>query len=83
MAEPQIEQNKYAPFTYEEFKVIQAEMGAMGYWLPKDITAQTKLWQNCTRIRGVAEKQPCPCRSSAGLWERCVKDINDYIKDRI
>jgi hypothetical protein len=81
--QPPVPVSKYAPFTYEEFKVIQSEMEAMGYWLPKDATAQRKLWMNCTRIRGKAENQPCSCKQSAGLWARCVEDINTFIKARI
>ncbi len=80
--QPPVPESKYAPFTLEEFQIIQAEMSAMGYWLPKDATAQRKLWQNCVRIRGKAENQPCSCKSSAGLWARCVDDINNFIKAR-
>jgi hypothetical protein len=75
--------NRFAPFTYEEFKVIQAEMEAIGVYLPSDATAQRKLWENCTRIRGKAENQPCSCKSSSGLWVRCIDDIKEFIKARI
>jgi hypothetical protein len=73
----------FAPFTYEEFQIIKAEMEAIGVYLPSDATAQRKLWQNCTRIRGKAENQPCSCKSSAGLWVRCIDDIKEFIKARI
>lgn len=75
--------NKYEPFTEEEFLTIKGEMEAMGYWLPRDVTAQRKIWENCTRIRGKAEAMPCTCKTSAGLWSRCVDDINNFIKARI
>jgi hypothetical protein len=72
----------YAPFTYEEFQIIKAEMDAIGVYLPSDVNAQRKLWENCTRIRGKAENQPCSCKSSAGLWVRCLDDIKAFIRDR-
>lgn len=81
--QPPVPESKYAPFTYEEFKVIQSEMEVMGYWLPKDAMAQRKLWENCTKIRGTRENMPCSCKQSAGLWARCVDDINTFIKARI
>ena len=81
--QPPVPESKYAPFSYEEFKIIQAYMSALGYWVPKDVTSQRNLWENCTRIRGKAENQPCTCKSSAGLWARCVEDINTFIKARI
>lgn len=72
----------YAPFTYEEFQIIKAEMDAIGVYLPSDATAQRKLWENCTRIRGKRENQPCSCKSSAGLWVRCIDDIKAFIRER-
>ena len=72
----------YAPFTYEEFQIIKAEMDAIGVYLPSDATAQRKLWENCTRIRGKAENQPCSCKSSARLWGDCVTELRNYIKER-
>lgn len=80
--QPPVPESKYAPFTLEEFQLIQAEMNAIGVYLPSDATAQRKIWQNCTRIRGKAENQPCSCKSSAGLWARCIDDIREFIKAR-
>ena len=80
--QPPVPESKYAPFTFEEFQLIQAEMNAIGVYLPSDATAQRKLWQNCVRIRGKAENQPCSCKSSAGLWVRCIDDIKGFIKAR-
>ena len=74
--------NKYEPFTEEEFGIIKAEMDAIGLYLPSDAGAQRKIWENCTRIRGRAENQPCSCKSSGGLWARCIEDIRQFIKDR-
>ena len=73
----------YAPFTYEEFQIIKAEMEVIGNYLPSDVGAQRKIWENCTRIRGKAENQPCSCRSSGGLWARCIDDIKGFIKVRV
>jgi hypothetical protein len=75
--------NRYAPFTYEEFQLIKAETDAVGLYLPSDATAQRRLWENCTRIRGKAENQPCSCKSSGGLWARCIDDVREFIKARV
>ena len=76
-------ENKYAPFSYEEFVVIKAELEAVGNYLPSDATAQRKLWENCTRIRGNAENQPCgSCGKTSGLWVRCIDNIRAFIKER-
>jgi hypothetical protein len=75
--------NTYAPFTYEEFQIIRAEMEAIGNYLPADATAQRKLWENCTRIRGMKENQPCTCKSAGGLWAKCIEDTKAFIKARI
>jgi hypothetical protein len=80
--QPPVPESKYAPFTLEEFQIIQAEMNAIGVYLPSDAGAQRKLWQNCVRIRGKAENQPCSCKSSAGLWARCIDDIRGFINAR-
>ena len=73
----------YAPFTYEEFQVIKAEREAVGNYLPTDPGAQRKLWENCTRIRGKAENQPCgTCGKTGGLWMKCIDDIKAFIRDR-
>ena len=80
--QPPVPASKYAPFTLEEFQLIQAEMNAIGVYLPSDAGAQRKLWENCTRIRGQVERQPCSCKSSAGLWARCIDDIRQFIKAR-
>ena len=77
-----MEENKFAPFTEAEFTQMKAEMEVMGYWLPRDGGAQRQLWINCTKIRGSKENQPCSCKSSAGLWARCVEDINTFIKSK-
>lgn len=73
----------YAPFSYEEFQIIKAEMAAIGVYLPSDVGAQRKIWENCTRIRGKSEPTPCSCKSSGGLWARCIDDIREFIKARV
>lgn len=75
-------ENKYAPFTDEEFAIVKAEAEVLGDYLPGNADAQAKLWENCTRIRGVRENKPCACGKSAGLWTKCIKDIKDFVSQR-
>ena len=69
----------YAPFTETEFQEMKAMMGVFGNNLPTDKMGW--LWSKCTLLRGnTKEPQPCGCKSSVGLWQRCAEDVRDYIK---
>jgi hypothetical protein len=73
----------YSPFTEEEFMVIKAEMGAMGYYLPKDGGAQRKIWENCTKIKpNIGAMPSCTCKSQTHRWIECVEEINRFIKSK-
>jgi hypothetical protein len=73
-------ENKYAPFTLEEWTVMKAEVEALGNYLPEHQLGI--MWERCTRIRGQRENQPCMCKGSAGLWARCIENIRAFIKER-
>lgn len=73
-------ENKYAPFTLEEWTVMKAEVEALGNYLPEHQLGI--MWERCTRIRGQRENQPCMCKGSAGLWARCIDNIRAFIKER-
>lgn len=69
----------YAPFNEVEFNEIKAEMQRFGNNLPTDKMGW--LWSKCTLLRGnTKEPQPCGCKSSVGLWQRCAEDVRAYIK---
>jgi hypothetical protein len=73
-------EEKYKPFSIEEWTAMKAEVEALGAYLPEH---QLRImWERCTRIRGKAENQPCMCKSSSGLWARCIDDIRAFIKER-
>jgi hypothetical protein len=73
-------ENKYAPFSLEEWTVMKAEVEALGNYLPEHQLGI--MWERCTRIRGQRENQPCMCKGSAGLWARCIENIRAFIKER-
>lgn len=76
-------ENKYEPFTEEEFMLIKAEMAAMGYYLPKDGVAQRKIWENCTKVKPTIGPMPsCTCKSQIHRWVECVEEINRFIKSK-
>lgn len=77
-----MEENKYAPFTQEEFTYLKAEMEAMGYHLPKDEGIQIRIWSYCERVRGRRENRPCTCKSGVPLWARCFDELNRFIRER-
>jgi hypothetical protein len=73
-------EEKYKPFSIEEWTVMKAEVEVLGAYLPE---SQLRImWERCTRIRGKAENQPCSCKGSSGLWARCIDDIRAFIKER-
>ncbi len=73
-------EEKYKPFSIEEWAVMKAEVGALGAYLPESQLGI--MWERCTRIRGKRENQPCSCKGSSGLWARCIDDIRAFIKER-
>jgi hypothetical protein len=73
-------EEKYKPFTLEEWTVMKAEVEALGNYLPEHQLGI--MWERCTRIRGQRENQPCMCKGSAGLWARCIDNIRAFIKER-
>ncbi len=70
----------YTPFTKEEFEKIELELKSVGAYLPEHL--MNPLWSYCTRIRGTRENTPCSCKSSAGLWSRCVTDVRNFVNER-
>lgn len=78
-----MEENKYSPFTEEEFIIMKAEMEAMGYHLPRDERIQVKIWGYCEKLRGRGERKPCTCKSGVPLWARCFEELNNWIKSKV
>ena len=73
-------EEKYKPFSIEEWAAMKAEVEVLGHYLPE---SQLRImWERCTRIRGKRENQPCMCKGSSGLWARCIDDIRAFIKER-
>lgn len=78
-----MEENKYHPFTEQEFFLIKAEMDAAGYYLPRDGGAQKRIWDNCSRIKSDMGGQPsCTCKSQVHRWVQCYDVIKEFIKSR-
>jgi hypothetical protein len=65
--------------TTEEIEGLKADLQKVKNYLPEDLMG--KFWGLCNKIRGERTNMPCSCRSSAGLWSRCVEDLKNYIKD--
>jgi hypothetical protein len=75
------EENKYSPFTEAEFNEMREELSQIRLHLPEHLMG--KMWSRCTRARGTRENQPCSCKSSAGLWARCIEELRKFVSDRI
>ena len=73
-----MEENKYAPFTEEEYLALKEDLKPIKDFLPTHLMGI--FWQRCTRIRGKGEPQPCSCPSAAKHWGRCVEDIQNFVK---
>lgn len=70
----------YSPFSKEEFEKIELQLKEVGSYLPEHL--MNPMWSYCTRIRDKKEPQPCGCKSSAGLWAKCVTDVRNFVKER-
>jgi hypothetical protein len=64
--------------TTEEIEGLKADLKRVTNYLPEDLMG--KFWGLCNKIRGERTNQPCSCRSSAGLWGKCVEDLKNYLK---
>jgi hypothetical protein len=62
----------------EELEGLKADLQKVKNYLPEDL--MHRFWALCNKIRGERTPQPCSCRSSAGLWGRCVEDLRNYVK---
>lgn len=74
-------ENNYAPFSEAEFNLMREELSQIKMHLPEHL--MSKMWSRCTQIRGNKEPQPCSCKSSAGLWVRCIDELRKFVSDRI
>jgi hypothetical protein len=77
---PNIPESKYAPLNLEEFQQLSKVLSEVGNYLPEHHMGY--MWMMCTRLRGTRENQPCSCRSSAGLWARCVDELKQFVNQK-
>lgn len=74
-------ENKYHPFTEEEFNEMKTIMEPIGSYLPDNLMSY--VWNKYRIISGnVTENQPCGCASAGGLWVKAVTAIRNYIKEK-
>ena len=71
-------ENKYAPFTEEEFNAIKNDLAGITHTLPTHLAGI--FWARCNAVRGTNTPQPCTCASSARHWGDCVGELNNYVK---
>lgn len=79
--EEQIVENKYAPLNEQEFKLLKEHLDGVKAFLPEHL--MSTFWAQCNMIRGERINQPCSCKSSAGLWGRCVDDLRKFVNERL
>ena len=77
---PITQQSKYHPLNLEEFQTLQKQLSEVRSHLPEHL--MNPFWAVCNRIRGERTNQPCSCRSSSGLWAKCVNDLREFVKGR-
>jgi len=71
-------ENKYHPFTEEEFNAIKNDLAGITHTLPTHLAGI--FWARCNAVRGTTTPQPCTCASSARHWGDCVGELNNYVK---
>ena len=67
-----MEESKYHPLTFEEYKELKEKMETMlGY-----------VWNNYNKLNGTNISQPCGCQSAAGHWKEAINLLKDWVKTR-
>ena len=77
---PNLPESRYAPLNLQEFQELKAQLDSVRSHLPEHL--MHTFWVMCNRIRGERTNQPCSCRSSSGLWARCVSDLREFVKGK-
>jgi len=75
-----VPESKYAPLNLQEFQELKEHLEGIKSFLPEHLMGT--LWEKCNRIRDERINQPCSCKSSAGLWSRCVDELRQFVRDR-
>jgi len=73
-----MEENKYHPFSEEEYKNLSNELAGIGSNLPTHLASF--FWPICNRLRREVTPQPCTCASSGGLWKACIDELKEFVK---
>lgn len=71
-------ENRYTPFTEEEYKQIKEDLSGITHTLPTHLA--DIFWRRCNAVRGLNTPQPCTCQSSARHWGDCVTELQKYVK---
>jgi hypothetical protein len=78
--QPPVPESKYAPLNLQEFQELKEHLEGIKSFLPEHLMGT--LWEKCNRIRGERINQPCSCKSSAGLWSRCIEDLREFVRTK-
>jgi hypothetical protein len=70
----------YEPLTEEEFLKLETKLKLIKTFLPEN--EMSFMWNTVNKVRGERQPQPCSCRSSAGLWSRCVEDLRKFVDEK-
>jgi hypothetical protein len=78
---PEVQQSKYHPLTFEEYKELKEKMETISVTLPDNMLGY--VWNNYNRLNGTNISQPCSCQSAAGHWKAAVELLKDWVKQRV
>jgi len=78
---PELQQSKYHPLTFEEYKELKEKMETISVNLPDNMLGY--VWNNYNRLNGTNISQPCSCQSAAGHWKAAVELLKDWVKQRV
>jgi hypothetical protein len=78
--QPPVPESKYAPLNLQDFQELKQQLSEVKAFLPEHLMGA--MWSKCNAIRGERINQPCSCKSSAGLWGRCIDDLRKFVNER-
>lgn len=72
-------ENKFAPYTEEEFKLIKQNIQSISDYIPENLL--TFVWDNYKKLSNSTEGRPCTCGSAAKHWAKAVNVIRDFVSE--
>lgn len=73
-------ENKYHPFSEEDYIKLKEKLNSITTFLPEG--EMDYIWHMVSVLRGKHTARPCSCRSSAKHWTSAIEDLRNFVKGK-